>query len=111
MIPREARVDSAFAAKDSRRPRTAPTWTIFRNAQVTEPESRGSPLPPAVQNRAVRGDAKPSSVCPVFAEADVMRSIQAQPGVVSARISAPRSMRGGASDQNLFLFDNGAVYL
>ncbi|MDR0515820.1 MAG: TonB-dependent receptor plug domain-containing protein [Fibromonadaceae bacterium] len=48
---------------------------------------------------------------PGLAEADVMRSIQALPGVVaSSDFSTKIYVRGGASDQNLFLLDNGVVY-
>ncbi|MCL1956466.1 MAG: TonB-dependent receptor plug domain-containing protein [Fibromonadales bacterium] len=48
---------------------------------------------------------------PGLAEADVMRSIQALPGVVSSSdFSTKIYVRGGASDQNLFLLDNGIVY-
>ena len=48
---------------------------------------------------------------PGLAEADVIRSIQALPGVVaSSDFSTKIYVRGGASDQNLFLLDNGIVY-
>jgi hypothetical protein len=48
---------------------------------------------------------------PGLAEADVMRSIQSLPGVVaSSDFSTKIYVRGGASDQNLFLLDNGIVY-
>jgi hypothetical protein len=48
---------------------------------------------------------------PGLAEADVMRSIQALPGVVaSSDFSTKIYVRGGGSDQNLFLLDNGIVY-
>jgi hypothetical protein len=48
---------------------------------------------------------------PNLAEADVMRSIQALPGVVaSSDFSTKIYVRGGGSDQNLFLLDNGIVY-
>jgi len=48
---------------------------------------------------------------PGLAEADIMRSIQALPGVVSSSdFSTKIYVRGGASDQNLFLLDNGIVY-
>ncbi|MFA6835945.1 MAG: TonB-dependent receptor plug domain-containing protein [Fibrobacteraceae bacterium] len=48
---------------------------------------------------------------PGLAEADVIRSVQALPGVVaSSDFSTKLYVRGGASDENLFLFDNGVVY-
>ena len=48
---------------------------------------------------------------PSLAEADVIRSIQGLPGVVSSSdFSTKIYVRGGGSDQNLFLFDNAPVY-
>ncbi len=48
---------------------------------------------------------------PGLAEADVIRSIQALPGVVaSSDFSTKIYVRGGGSDQNLILFDNAPVY-
>ena len=55
--------------------------------------------------------AKDIKRIPGLAEADVIRSIQALPGVVaSSDFSTKIYVRGGASDQNLFLLDNGIVY-
>jgi outer membrane cobalamin receptor len=55
--------------------------------------------------------AKSIKRMPGLAEADVVRSIQALPGVVaSSDFSTKIYVRGGASDQNLFLLDNGVVY-
>lgn len=48
---------------------------------------------------------------PGLAEADVIRSIQALPGVVSSSdFSTKIYVRGGGSDQNLILLDNAVVY-
>ena len=48
---------------------------------------------------------------PGLAEADVIRSIQGLPGVVSSSdFSTKIYVRGGGSDQNLILFDNAVVY-
>ncbi len=48
---------------------------------------------------------------PGLAEADVIRAIQGLPGVVaSSDFSTKIYVRGGASDQNLILFDNAVVY-
>ena len=48
---------------------------------------------------------------PGLAEADVIRSLQALPGVVaSSDFSTKIYVRGGGADQNLFLFDNSVVY-
>ena len=55
--------------------------------------------------------AKSIKRMPGLAEADVIKSIQALPGVVaSSDFSSKIYVRGGASDQNLFLFDNAVVY-
>ena len=48
---------------------------------------------------------------PGLAEADVIRSIQALPGVVaSSDFSTKIYVRGGGADQNLFLLDTAVVY-
>lgn len=48
---------------------------------------------------------------PGLAEADVIRSIQGLPGVVSSSdFSTKIYVRGGGSDQNLILLDNAVVY-
>jgi hypothetical protein len=48
---------------------------------------------------------------PALAEADIVKAIQALPGVVaSSDFSSKIYVRGGGADQNLFLFDNGVVY-
>lgn len=55
--------------------------------------------------------AKSIKRMPGLAEADVIRSIQALPGVVSSSdFSTKIYVRGGAADQNLFLYDNAVVY-
>lgn len=55
--------------------------------------------------------AKSIKRMPGLAEADVIRSIQALPGVVaSSDFSTKIYVRGGAADQNLFLYDNAVVY-
>lgn len=55
--------------------------------------------------------AKSIKRMPALAEADVIKAIQALPGVVaSSDFSSKIYVRGGGADQNLFLFDNGVVY-
>lgn len=55
--------------------------------------------------------AKSIKRMPGLGEADVIRSIQQLPGVVaSSDFSTKIYVRGGAADQNLFLFDNAVVY-
>lgn len=48
---------------------------------------------------------------PSLAEADVVKAIQAMPGVVaSSDFSSKIYVRGGGADQNLFLFDQAVVF-
>lgn len=48
---------------------------------------------------------------PSLAEADVVKAIQAMPGVVaSSDFSSKIYVRGGGADQNLFLFDKAVVF-
>ena len=55
--------------------------------------------------------AKSIKRMPGLGEADVIRSIQQLPGVVaSSDFSTKIYVRGGAADQNLFLYDNSVVY-
>ena len=55
--------------------------------------------------------AKSIKRMPGLAEADVIKSVQALPGVVASYdFSSKIYVRGGAADQNLFLFDNAVVY-
>jgi hypothetical protein len=55
--------------------------------------------------------AKSIKRMPGLAEADVVKAIQALPGVVaSSDFSSKIYVRGGGADQNLFLFDQGVVY-
>ncbi len=55
--------------------------------------------------------AKSIKRMPSLAEADVIKSIQALPGVVaSSDFSSKLYVRGAGADQNLFLFDNAVVY-
>jgi len=108
--------DSAFATKDSTENEDSLDVDDFineRNSQVTElkkviVELRRRPKHKIGQSVV---SAKSIKRMPALAEADVMRSIQAQPGVVSSSdFSTKIYVRGGASDQNLFLFDNAVVY-
>jgi hypothetical protein len=75
------------------------------------------PVVITVRKRPVRSlgqstvSSKAISRQPGLAEADVIKSIQALPGVVSSSdFSSKIYVRGGGADQNLFLFDNGVVY-
>jgi hypothetical protein len=56
-------------------------------------------------------DAEALRLIPGLAEADVMRAVQALPGVVSVSdFSASFNVRGGGADQNLILLDGFPVY-
>jgi hypothetical protein len=69
---------------------------------------RRSPQRSLGQNTVSSKDIKRQ---PSLAEADVIRAIQALPGVVaSSDFSTKIYVRGGRSDQNLFLLDNAVVY-
>ena len=77
----------------------------------------GVTIPRSLRRRPKRSpgesvvSAKSIKRMPSLAEADVIKSIQALPGVVaSSDFSSKIYVRGGAADQNLFLFDNAVVY-
>ena len=113
----ETRVpDSAFVAKDSAASADSLDVDDFlnsENAQVTELKKVVVQLRRRPRHKIGQSVVSAKSIqrMPGLAEADVMRSIQAQPGVVSSSdFSTKIYVRGGASDQNLFLFDNGVVY-
>ena len=85
--PEETNVDSLLAAGD--------------NAKVTE-------LKKVVVQLRRRPKRKPGES---VVSAKSIKSIQALPGVVaSSDFSSKIYVRGGAADQNLFLFDNAVVY-
>jgi len=96
-----AAVDSASVAQDE----TSEQVTELRKVVVQLRKKPRRKLGESVVS------AKNIKRMPGLAEADVMRSIQALPGVVaSSDFSTKIYVRGGASDQNLFLLDNGIVY-
>ena len=97
--PEETNVDSLLAAGD--------------NAKVTELKKVVVQLRRRPKRKPGESVVSAKSIkrMPGLAEADVIKSIQALPGVVaSSDFSSKIYVRGGAADQNLFLFDNAVVY-
>jgi hypothetical protein len=71
---------------------------------------RGKRRPPRVLGEE-RVSVQTIKRLPGLAEPDVMRAVQALPGVVaSSDFSTKIYVRGSASDENLILFDNAVVY-
>ena len=98
-VPEETNVDSLLAAGD--------------NAKVTELKKVVVQLRRRPKRKPGESVVSAKSIkrMPGLAEADVIKSIQALPGVVaSSDFSSKIYVRGGAADQNLFLFDNAVVY-
>lgn len=83
---------------------------------TTERESGGATVERALFDReAVPGvvgiSAREIRNVPVLAEPDLLRSLQAVPGVVMLNdLSAQLHVRGGGPDQNLFLIDGARVF-
>ena len=97
--PKEVNVDSLLAASD--------------NTKVTELKKVVVQLRKRPKRKPGESVVSAKSIkrMPGLAEADVIKSIQALPGVVaSSDFSSKIYVRGGAADQNLFLFDNAVVY-
>lgn len=71
---------------------------------------RGRRRPPKISGQE-RVSIRSVKTMPGLAEPDVMRAVQALPGVVqSSDFSTKVYVRGSSSDQNLVLFDNAVVY-
>ena len=97
--PEEMNIDSLLAAGD--------------NSRVTELKKVVVQLRRRPKRKPGESVVSAKSIkrMPGLAEADVIKSIQALPGVVaSSDFSSKIYVRGGAADQNLFLFDNAVVY-
>lgn len=83
---------------------------------TAERESGGTTVERALFDReAVPGvvgiSAREIRNVPILAEADVLRSLQAVPGVVMLNdLSAQLHVRGGGPDQNLFLLDGARIF-
>ena len=71
---------------------------------------RGKRRPPKISGQE-KVSIRTVKTMPGLAEPDVMRAVQALPGVVqSSDFSTKVYVRGSSSDQNLVLFDNAVVY-
>ncbi len=91
--------------------------TELQSEEVVERSTRLQKVQVRVKKRPQRAlgqsvvSAKSIKRMPNLGEADVVKAIQAMPGVVaSSDFSSKIYVRGGSSDQNLFLFDNGVVF-
>lgn len=96
---------------------TAQVVTQESQVEVVEKSTKLQKVVLRVKRRPKRAlgqstvSAKSIKRMPALAEADVIKAIQALPGVVaSSDFSSKIYVRGGGADQNLFLFDNGVVY-
>ncbi|MDB5049700.1 MAG: hypothetical protein JWO30_2771 [Fibrobacteres bacterium] len=77
-------------------------------ARTVKVRARRKPARAAGQTRVSSAEIKRM---PGLAEPDVIRAVQALPGVVaSSDFSTKLYVRGSSSDQNLVLFDNAALY-
>lgn len=122
LAPLQVKIDTIVETHDTIR--TMVDTTRFDSAALLD--DRG---PKVVQSSAggtvvIRGKRRPPKILgqekvtvqtirrqPGLAEPDVMRAVQALPGVVqSSDFSTKVYVRGSSSDQNLVLFDNAVVY-
>lgn len=97
-------VDSAALAMAS-------SGTVLKNSQAGRSVTiRAKRRPPRILGQE-RVTIQTIKRLPGLAEPDVMRAVQALPGVVSSSdFSTKVYVRGSASDQNLILYDNAVVY-
>jgi hypothetical protein len=122
IAPLQVKIDSVVETRDT--VRTVTDTTRYDSAAL-----RSDAGPKVIQSAAggtvvVRGKRRPPRVLgqervtvqtikrlPGLAEPDVIRAVQALPGVVaSSDFSTKVYVRGSSSDQNLILFDNAVVY-
>jgi len=122
VAPLEVKIDSVVETRDTVR-------TIVDTTKFDSTALKATDAPKVVQSSAgrtvtIKGKRRPPRILgqervtvqtikrlPGLAEPDVIRAVQALPGVVqSSDFSTKVYVRGSASDQNLILFDNAAVY-
>ncbi|MBK8803437.1 MAG: TonB-dependent receptor [Fibrobacteres bacterium] len=122
IAPLEVKIDSVVETRDTIR--TIVDTTRFDTAAMQAPTNAKVVKSSAGNTVTVRGKRRPPRVLgqervtvqsikrlPGLAEPDVIRAVQALPGVVqSSDFSTKLYVRGSSSDQNLILFDNAAVY-
>ena len=113
---RQAQGPDSNAAADTAQPKDVDVDALLAggdNAKVTELKKVVVQLRRRPKRKPGESVVSAKSIkrMPSLAEADVIKSIQALPGVVaSSDFSSKIYVRGGAADQNLFLFDNAVVY-
>ncbi len=113
---RQAQGPDSNAAADTAQPKDVNVDDLLAggdNAKVTELKKVVVQLRRRPKRKPGESVVSAKSIkrMPSLAEADVIKSIQALPGVVaSSDFSSKIYVRGGAADQNLFLFDNAVVY-
>lgn len=122
IAPLQVKVDTVVETRDTVR-------TILDTTQFDSTALKAVDGPKIVKSQAgqtvtVRGKKRPPRVLgqekvtiqtikrlPGLAEPDVIRAVQALPGVVqSSDFSTKIYVRGSSSDQNLILFDNAVIY-
>ncbi|MBK9577998.1 MAG: TonB-dependent receptor plug domain-containing protein [Fibrobacterota bacterium] len=122
IAPLEVKIDSVVETRDTIR--TIVDTTHFDSTALQAPSSAKVVRSSAGNTVTVRGKRRPPRVLgqervtvqtikrlPGLAEPDVIRAVQALPGVVqSSDFSTKLYVRGSSSDQNLILFDNAPVY-
>ncbi|QQS07005.1 MAG: TonB-dependent receptor plug domain-containing protein [Fibrobacterota bacterium] len=122
IAPLEVKIDSVVETRDTIR--TIVDTTRFDSTALQAPSNAKVVKSSAGNTVTVRGKRRPPRVLgqervtvqtikrlPGLAEPDVIRAVQALPGVVqSSDFSTKLYVRGSSSDQNLILFDNAAVY-
>lgn len=122
VAPLEVKIDSVVETRDTIR--TIVDTTEFDSAALKSSEGPKVVKSSAGRTVTIKGKRRPPRVLgqervtvqtikrlPGLAEPDVIRAVQALPGVVqSSDFSTKLYVRGSSSDQNLILFDNAAVY-
>jgi hypothetical protein len=122
IAPLQVKIDSVVETRDTVR-------TVVDTTRYDSAALRSDAGPKVIQSAAgktvvVRGKRRPPRMLgqervtvqtikrmPALAEPDVMRAVQALPGVVaSSDFSTKIYVRGSSSDENLILFDNAVVY-
>ncbi len=122
VAPLEVKIDSVVETRDTIR--TIVDTTNFDSTALKSAEGPKVVKSAAGRTVTIKGKRRPPRVLgqervtvqtikrlPGLAEPDVIRAVQALPGVVqSSDFSTKIYVRGSSADQNLILFDNAPVY-
>lgn len=122
VAPLEIKIDSVVETRDT--VRTIVDTTIFDSTALKDAQAPKVVKSSAGRTVTIKGKRRPPRILgqervtiqtikrlPGLAEPDVIRAVQALPGVVqSSDFSTKIYVRGSSSDQNLILFDNAVVY-